>query len=393
MASENRTAKRGSNTPAPNEGFKKALAGAVRAVSGEKELGVSYAPDRPGLQPGKVRLPEPPRAMTAEDAAITRGHADAFALRVACHDATLHATLTPQGQVARAAYDMIEQARVEAIGCKRMSGMSRNLSAMVEDRHTKRGSAKSSNREDSPIEEALTLVVREKLTGLEPPECARRMVDAWRPLIEERAGEALEQLTDSLESQDAFARLTRDVLAALDMADALQDEPEPEDDNDNDDEDESDPGDDAENNENDETSTGMTPRESEESDSQQDEGEFEESDAAPDEMAEETEQSEASEADQPYRPETGLSNNPPENDYKVFEQRFDETVGAEELCDAEELERLRALLDRQIQHMQQVVTKLANRLQRRLLAQQNRGWDFDLEEGLLDTARITRVVT
>ncbi|MEM6615161.1 MAG: cobaltochelatase subunit CobT [Pseudomonadota bacterium] len=382
-----KSGKAGSNDP-----FKKAIASTMRAIAQEPDLGVTYAPDRPGLQPGKARLPEPARQMTMEQAAIVRGHADAFALRLACHDKNLHAKLTPQGQTARAVFDLVEQARVEAIGCSRMSGMRNNLNAMHGDRHQKRGSAKLSSKEDAPIEDAVALIVREQLTGDKPPSEAAGLVDAWREFIEDRGLSDIERLSDVLEDQEAFSKVIRDLLVSLEMAEALDDAPE-NDDTDNDEEnDEEDRGEQSAEADDDDASSGMSPQESEEATAEQQDADFEETDSPADDMAEEVQTDDVTDADEPMRPNLPVSNEKPVSDYKIFRTTFDEIVGAEDLCDEAELDRLRGFLDRQIQHLQQVVTKLANRLQRRLLAQQNRAWDFDLEEGMLDPARLPRII-
>ena len=317
--------------PSPTEPFKKAVAGAVRAIAGDREVSVSWAADRPGLQPGKVRLPEPPRTLTKETVSITRGHADAFALRIACHDAAVHRAMTPQSQNARAIFDMVEQVRVEAIGCNRMSGVRGNLAAMLEDRYERKGAAHVTSTEDAPVEEALALMVRERLTGMKPPKSAEKLVDLWRPWIEERATGELDALFANLEDQSKFSRTTRDILTALDMADAYQDNPETEENDNNEDQD--DGGDEGGESLDEDTASGMTPRESEDSTAEQEEGEFEETDAPADMLSDEMEPSDSTDEDEPWRPNLPISNEPPASGYKVFETKFDEIIAAEDLCE------------------------------------------------------------
>src|SRR5499427_2436603 len=176
----------------PTEPFKRAVAGCLRAIARKQELEVTYAAERPGLSGGKVRLPEPPRKLSGEEAAIVRGHADSIALRLACHDPAVHRRLAPIGQQARAVFDAIEQARVEAIGARRMQGVAQNLSAMLDDRFHRGKYDEITDRADAPIEEALAMLVRERLTGEPPPAAAKKLVDLWRPLIEGRAGRDLD---------------------------------------------------------------------------------------------------------------------------------------------------------------------------------------------------------
>jgi cobaltochelatase CobT len=317
-----------------------------------------------------------------------------MALRLACHDATVHRRLAPDAGPGRAVFDAVEQARVEAIGSRRMEGVAGNLSAMLEDRYHRGGRYEEiTDRADAPIEDAVALMVRERLTGLRPPPAARKIVELWRDDIEARAGKNLDGLLDSLENQRSFARSVRDLLSSLDMADETPFDPE-----DDDSEDENEAQDDEQTpseGEAEEQSQGDRAEidASEEASDDIEEGATESADAPSGELPEESEDAESEEASEASRPPSPRANELRGPDYKVFSPRFDEVIHAEELCEADELARLRTYLDKQLAHLQGVVGRLANRLQRRLLAQQNRAWDFDLEEGQLDPARLVRVVT
>ena len=201
----------------PAEPFKRAVTGCLRAIARKPDLEVGFAAERPGMVGGKARLPEPPRKLTGPDAAIVRGHADAIALKLACHDPSVHRRLVPSGQTARAVFDAVEQARVESIGARRMSGVAKNLSAMIEDRYHRGRFDEVSDRADAPIEEALAMLVRERLTGMTPPPAAKRLVDLWRPLLEERAGKNLDRLEKLIENQARFGDVVHDLLDDLDM--------------------------------------------------------------------------------------------------------------------------------------------------------------------------------
>ena len=168
---------------------------------------------------GKVRLPEPPRKLSKGEAAIVRGHADSIALRIACHDPAVHRRLQPAGQQARAVFEAVEQARVEAIGARRMDGVAKNLTAMLDERFHRGKFDEITERADAPIEEALALMVRERLTGMAPPAAAKKLVDLWRPLIEDRAGRDLDRLEDVVEDQRQFGDAVHDLLDALEMGD------------------------------------------------------------------------------------------------------------------------------------------------------------------------------
>src|SRR5512140_189129 len=179
---------RGGSKEAPNEPFKRAVTGCLRAIAKKPELEVTFAAERPGLAPGKARLPEPARKMTRRDAAIVRGHADSIALKLACHDAKVHRKLMPGNPQARGVFEAGEQARVEAIGARRMAGVAKNLTAMLDD-HFHRGKFDEiTDRADAPLADALAMLVRERLTGLAPPTAAKKVVDLWRPVLEDKIG-------------------------------------------------------------------------------------------------------------------------------------------------------------------------------------------------------------
>src|ERR1700716_737505 len=201
----------------PTEPFKRAVTGCLRAIARKPELEVSFAAERPGIVGGKARLPEPPRKPPGPDAAIVRGHADSIALKLACHDPIVHRKLVPGGQQARAVFEAVEQARVEAIGARRMSGVAKNLSAMLDDRFHRGKFDEVTDRADAPIEEAVALMVRERLTGQAPPPAAKKIVELWRPLIEDRAGRDLDRLERLIENQARFGDAIHDLLDALDM--------------------------------------------------------------------------------------------------------------------------------------------------------------------------------
>src|SRR5450631_1748368 len=193
-----------SSKDSPTEPFKRAVSGCLRAIARKPDLEVGFAAERPGLTGGKARLPEPPRKLTRQEAAIVRGHADAIALKIACHDPAVHRRLIPGGQQARAVFDAVEQARVEAIGSRRMTGVGLNLSAMLDDKFHRGKFDEITDRADAPIEDALAMMVRERLTGVAPPPAAKRLVDLWRSTIEERAGRDLDKLEKVIENQRRF---------------------------------------------------------------------------------------------------------------------------------------------------------------------------------------------
>ncbi|MEM9220898.1 MAG: cobaltochelatase subunit CobT [Pseudomonadota bacterium] len=392
MAGQGDNSRRVGAHEARHDAFRTAVAGTMRAISGNADLEVTYSSDKPALVGEKARLPEPPRRMTHKDVCVTRGIGDSFALKLASHDAALHSRFAPQGSDARAIFDAVETARCDALGAQAMPGVAQNLSAMLEDRYFRGNYHEITDKADAPLHDALSLLVREKLTGAAPPESARTLVDLWRPWLEERCGDNLECLGDQMADQKAFAGAIRDILAQLDMAEEMSQEAgEDEQDQDGDgevdspDEAEADAGEDDE-------SEDASPQDSERSGDDENAEDVEDSEFSAEDMRED-DMGDAEEAMDGVRVEDVDPRALPGVAYKVYTRKFDEMVAAEDLCDATELDRLRGLLDRQLSHLQGAVARLANRLQRRLMAQQNRSWDFDQEEGVLDTARLPRVVT
>ncbi|MGI9353075.1 MAG: cobaltochelatase subunit CobT [Rhizobiaceae bacterium] len=391
MAGSGDNSRRNNPKAQDQEPIRQALANCVRSIAGNKELEVTFSTDKPGMTGNQVRLPDLGKKITLRQLAITRGVGDAMALRQACHDTKIHNRLSPEGDNARAIFDAVEQARVEAIGASRMQGVANNLAHMLEDKYSRQKYSGAEQRSDAPLEEAVAMVVRERITGQKPPNSADQFVNLWRDWIEEKAGDRLDALGDEIENQKAFAEAIRDLLVAFDMGDELgEQEPDQEDDQDSED----DPNEEEQEGQRDnEESTGEDSGEPDDSDSDDEQtGEMEATEAEGGEDFDDDDRDEETPGET-TRPELPFSDLPPDFDYQIFTKKFDEEIAAEELCDQAELERLRAFLDKQLAHLQGVVGRLANRLQRRLMAQQNRGWDFDLEEGVLDTARLTRIIT
>jgi cobaltochelatase CobT len=380
-----------SSKESPNEPFKRAVTGCLRALARKPDLEVSFAAERPGLMGGKVRLPEPPRKLSKAEAAIVRGNADSIALRIACHDPAMHRRLQPAGQQGRAVFEAVEQARVEAIGARRMDGVAQNLTAMLDERFRRGKFDDITDRADAPIEDALALMVRERLTGLAPPAAAKKLVDLWRPLIEDRAGRKLDQLENLVEDQRQFGDAVHDLLDALEMGEDRSRDSDEEEEEGEEDRRKQESGEEGEAADSDEMQR-MSMEDSQVSAEDMPDASAEAVDAPTADMADDTDMGDAENPGEPQRPRHFGANAPRGPDYRAFTSKFDETVAAEELCEPEELDRLRSYLDKQLSHLQGVVARLANRLQRRLMAQQSRSWEFDLEEGQLDPARLARIV-
>jgi cobaltochelatase CobT len=373
------------NPENPTDPFKRAVANAVRSMAGEPELEVTFSPEQPQLRGKKARLPLPSRSLPKDEVAAVRGAGDAYALKLAYHEDAIDRELRPQGTDAGAIFEVAEQARVEALGALAMPGVRDNLAAILTMRCKAHGLADVKEQIQAPLVDVLGLMMRERLTGDPPPDVAKRAVDLWRPFVEAKVGSDLDKLKENLRNQRSFGKITRAILTGLELADEYTDEPEGEDESPEDSNQDQSESDQESQGEDEEPSTLETEKKDSSEAGEDVAGEMkaEDSDAQ--------DSQETKEGKRPFRPDLPFSD-VERWDYKVFTSQFDEIMNAENLCDAEELTRLRNFLDQQLAPVQGLVARLANKLQRLLMAQQNRSWDFDLEEGLLDTARLSRVV-
>ena len=381
------------NPTGPTEPFKRALAHATRSLGETAELEVSFSGEGASLAGGRLVLPHPRRDLPAEDVARIRGLADRAALKLAYHDPAVHARARPASPEAQAAWDAMEEARIEAIGANAMQGVKDNLNAALEAELEVKGLGRFMERVSAPLHEALGLMARQKLTGQKPPKLVDHLINLFRGDLEGKAGEHLDQLAAAMQDQAAYGKIARQVLRDLDLADDYDAEEKGEEDGDeNPSPEQTSESDDSEGDEGDEGDASERGERSDGSEAEAEDSERQMTDVEMDEDAEPSDDpTDTAEGEQPAerRPGDAGSNQP---SYKIFTTAFDEVVEADELCDAEELTRLRAYLDQQLTSLSSVVSRLANKLQRKLLAKQNRAWTFDLEEGILDVARLTRVI-
>jgi cobaltochelatase CobT len=376
----------------PLEEFKRTTGATIRAIAERDDVTATFAPSAQGLVGSEVRLAAPSRELPYEEVSLVRGDADAVALRLRYHDDALHARRRPTNAAAREIFDAVEQTRCESLGMRLMAGVAENLDAALEQRYRSRGLNRVAEREDAPLSEVLRVLTREAMTGRPPPPSARAMIDLWRPALDSQVLHDFDELNKVAGDQGAFSEALRSLLTHLDLEVAFEDDSREDDASEGDGEDD-------------------------QQDPSQTRGEGGDQEAADAEASMEGQQSELGEADgsdeegldadsdmlaaggeeEPGRPGRPprfdeLSNAPHPDAYTAYSTEFDETIEAEELCDADELARLRQLLDQQLAHLQGVIARLANRMQRRLMAKQTRAWEFNLEEGILDTARLARVV-
>ena len=369
----------------PLEPFKRATTSTMRALSGEEELDISFGPGAPSARGNRVRIPLPALGSSEAEINAVRGIGDEFALKFKHHSDELHSRYAPRGGAAQEMFQLIEDARVASIGTMKMEGVAKNLDAHLEAQCQQAAFDSLTEQTEAPLSVAVGLIVRQRLTGRSLPDSAENLVRFWRDHVLEHAGEHIDALRDHVGNQAQFAEMCRDIIADLGLPAEFEDPLE-----------------------------GDTDQEDIETvdESDESESEFSPEDVVMDDeaMAEEGVEGEASMMDMDSdmdMDEAGAEADPDESpesmideagritvdvNYEAYSSKFDEIIRAEELCDSEELIRLRQLLDQQLQALHHATSKLANRLQRKLMAKQNRTWEFDLEEGVLDAARLSQVI-
>jgi cobaltochelatase CobT len=376
----------------PLDRFKAVLVGAARAIAGEPEVELAFTADAPAQSGKHLKVPMPGRQLPPEQVAEARGFADGFALRLKHHDIALHSRGAPGDAVARAVYDAVESARVEALGSRGYAGIADNLAHSLDVRLRSDPLTRARSQAEVPLSSALGLLVRERLTGVEAPAIAQPGLALVREWIEARTD--LGALALALDDQRAFQSLAMKMLEELELVEGDR-LPEEADEGGSEDEgtdeqsqDESEDGEDEAGGE----GQGEVEQRGESQEAENSDGEGQEIGDDPIDDMDGEPGDEGEEGMQPVRPNRPGADPSAQFDYKPWTTQFDEVVAATDLCDADELIRLRGYLDQQLVHLQSAVSKLANRLQRRLMAQQSRSWDFDQEEGMLDAARLARVV-
>ncbi len=375
----------------PADPFKKALAEATKVMADDGDLSVTYTVDPSGISGENMRLPQVTRRMARDEVLLARGVADSLALRHKYHDASTHARYAPPGDMARAIYETMEMARCEAVGARAMPGTASNIDHKLADDAARRGYANMTRIEEAPLPEAAAYYLRELATGRELPKGADNVLNLWRDFFENKAADSFESLDEVLADQQAFAKLTRDVISDLGYGDQLGDDPDAQDE---DQEEQAETDEDEQEQEQEQDDAPDSTEEAESERSQEDQQDQSEAQVSMDDLAdmEEGEETEMPDAEAPPEPPAPAPPSEADPNYTIFDDAHDEEIKAEDLAEPAELERLRTYLDQQLEPLKGAVSRLANKLQRRLQAQQNRSWEFDQEEGVLDAGRLARVV-
>lgn len=372
----------------PSELLKRVTAATLKALSNNPETEVSFAQGSAGVSGNTAHLPVPAHQITPDGISRYRGMSDALAMRLHHHDEALHRKRMPSSPEARSVFEAVEQARCESIGARQLKGVADNLAILSDERCRAKGYASVDERKDEMLGDVLGLLIREKCGGQIMPDAGKNLCSVWKDWLDERIGHQIDDLKDIVDDQQAFGERIMHILQEMELVDSTENLDSEDDSEDQDDED----------------STG-----GDDMDSDSGEADAESASSADSAMGEADEEAEgmADSGDEEMMPGDGEEDpaGPTQwqrnwnedqastSAYHPFITQFDEIIGADALCDPEELARLRQQLDQQLSHLQGMVSKLANRLQRNLMAKQQRSWHFDLEEGILDAGRLSRVVT
>ena len=373
--------------------FQNATASTLKAIAFNNinEREISFLGENNTFNSNEIKLKKISDNLDKDTIAKTRGESDKIAIKLKYHDIQLHSRLKPTSDLASEIFNFAEETRIETLGVNKYSGIKKNLNDLIEDKFKTNLITPPGGDDKTSFLNALHLYLREQLSGSKPPSNSSKVMRLWNTWLEKRIGKIIPELKQTYQDQENFAKKTQDLLHALrseigdiENNEGNQDSENSENSEDNSESEEQDNSSqsDAEEDEGDSTETGME----ESADSSEVDSDVIDADSDTD-MGDGDDEIESS----PFTGKNFFEKNL--NKYKVYTNLYDEIINATDLCDSDELFRLRKSLDKQLETLQGAVSRLANKLQRKLQARQNRTWEFDLEEGMLDAAKLARVVS
>ena len=369
-----------------NEPVKKALSETTRAISKKNDLTINFENEATKINQNTIQLSRISNDNSRNDIIFARGEADSKALYIRYHDESIDQKYAPKGDIALNLFNEMEKARCEAIGGSIYPGAAKNIENKIE-KESKKFFEKSEPNQKFPLQDSLRLLIKKKTLHYKLSKNSQKGLDMWEDFILNESKSNFSKILSSIDNQEEFAKISRNIIKDLGYGDQLGEEPEYDDNADNDNQnDESNESENSDENDNDEQ---QLPDEVEElvSDSSTTD------DLSVEEEINEVEPQEDTNEEQNNRKKTNSFFSEADPNYRVFNNIYDEEILAENLAAEEELAKLRIYLEQQLDQVKGAVSRLANKLQRRLQAQQNRTWKFDLEEGFLDASRLARIIT
>ena len=366
--------------------FKRALSSTVKAIAEDKEIEVIFGNNSTSSEE-KIILPEINNVFDLDNIASIRGAADNEALIYKYRNNHTYSEFLPNKEKNKKIYESLENTRIQILGSKYMRGVKSNLLSLYEKNCNEKNYSNVTSQSDLEIEHALEIYLKKKIDTNIVPKSASHALSYWSKWLDSKVGTSIDDLLENLDNQEKFAKLANKLISDLKLYDTNENKDESEDDN------KGQQTEELDNPDIDETES-QSSMSDDDMENTEEEVQSEESELPVDENNEEMQdlEDDGSENVKPqYKEsksvETILS------EYMVYSNKYDEIITAQDLCEDEELNRLRKYLDQQLKSFQTIISRLANRLQRKLLAKQNRSWEFNIEEGLLDTSRLTRVIT
>jgi len=362
------------------ERFKIAVSSAAKAISENFELEVKFS-NNAEIKKNLLTLPDIVDLKNVQDFINFRALADSEALKIKYTNKKTYLDNEPNGSMAKNLYKITEKIRYEKIGSNKLKGIKNNITQSFENKFKNKKIEKIRTISDVPISEAFELYLRNHFFKIKQNAATKKTLSYWKELFDKNLKQELKKLENCIEDQSQFNKLACQLIADLNFEDN-NNHKEKEQKNDAENQNNSS----SDTNEENDNSTGKD-EEKNELDSNVLESNLETFNETDDFSKQEVEGS-SGEPSLLEKSDKFLG----KEKYRIYTNEFDEIKKAEELEKEDEIIRLRKNLDQQLTNLQNLVTKLANKLQRQLLAKQNRSWDFDLEEGVLDASKLSRVI-
>ena len=357
------------------ENFKKAITSTIKSITGDQNINVTFGNSISNKNINIVNLPNIQSVNNKIDYTKTRALADTEALKLRCSDINVYNSYEPEGNIAKLLYAVAEKIRYEKIGSSYFKGIGENLNRYYKVKNKQKNDYKNNDYE---FVDAFENYLKRKIFKIYSDKEIENKFKKYEKKLDIRLKNKLDLLSNSIFNQKKFNSLISKVIFQMKIDENI--ESEKKDDNQKD-------GDSLETKSNEQI--------------KQDSKNLENNDMSVDvdlsQLSSEIESEVKSDEEEndsldSLRTNTEERNKIGDSKYKNYTQEFDEIINAEELESEDELLRLRQNLDQQLLNLKDFISKLANKLQRKLLAEQNRSWEFDLEEGVLDTSKLTRII-
>ena len=361
------------------ERFKSAICSAVKVIAGNGDLEIKFGKNAEPKN-NYLCLPEINKLSTLEDYIYIRAKADSAALKIKYTDKKIYSKNQPKGKMAKTLYAIAEKIRYEKIGSNRLKGIKNNLVQSYENSIKNKKNEITTDLSSETVAEAFELYLRTHFFNIKQNTITKKILNNWQSIFDKNLKQGIQQLKGHINDQNKFNLITSQLISNLELE-------------------ETDTTEENEKNKEAPNDSGQTDKTTEENNpfnQESAEQELElnmmENNLLSVNENDDTKENEAEDENGIPSPLKSKYNNLKKNKYNIFTSEFDEIAKAEDLENINEITKLRQSLDQQLTSLQNFISKLANKLQRQLMAKQNRSWEFDLEEGTLDSSKLTRII-